>query len=84
MTAKKKVTVPKVSTARADPGEKRLAFTPLRGSEILEVEDQKLTPPALVLALAAKVGGTPWLWTVADDHVSIIMTTGQKYHFDRE
>jgi hypothetical protein len=54
-----------------DPGNSRRQDLPL------------LEPPALVSALAAKVGGVPWLWTVAADHVSIIMITGQKYRFDR-
>jgi hypothetical protein len=79
----KKITVPKIRTAPADPQETRLAYYSLAGSEVLTVDELRVNESAIISALAAKVGGNPWLWTVATDHVSIIMTTGQKYRFDR-
>ena len=82
-TPSKIISVPKVHTAPADPRETRLAYYSLSGAEVLAVDETRTSEPALVSALAAKVGGTPWLWTVAADHVSIIMTTGQKYRFDK-
>jgi hypothetical protein len=40
--------------------------------------------PSIVMALADKVGKTPWSWFVASDHVEIVFTTGEKLRFEKE
>jgi len=78
-----KVTVPKVRTAPADPEMVEMSYV-ASGEETITVEEVKPQPPAIIVALAAKVGKTPWLWHIADDHITIIATTGQKYRFEPE
>ncbi len=83
MSKKRKVAVPKVITARKDPEEVDIAYTSAPAGEVIEVAEKQAEAPPIVLALAARVNGTPWTWYVGEKHVSIVMTNGKKFRFER-
>jgi hypothetical protein len=43
-----------------------------------------MTPPSIVVELAAKEGKEPIAWHVADDHITIVYGSGEKIRYDRE
>jgi hypothetical protein len=43
-----------------------------------------MTPPSIVLELAAKEGKSPISWFVGDDHVTIVYGSGEKIRYDRD